>query len=95
MSLITERLNRLRANPGVADDFPGNLTARERQVLDAMAEFGSRKIAADRLGITVTTLGDHLKSCSAKASASCAVLLVARYLKATLGSNSSAGGAAA
>jgi len=64
--------------------FPGNLTRREREVIEALAEYGCRKLAAWKLGIAECTLKDHLKVCNRKAGVRSALHLVARYLKATL-----------
>lgn len=76
-------INLLKARVDTSE-FPANLTARERQIIETMAEVGTRKIAADKLCISIPTLSDHLKACNIKAGAHCSVVLVARYLKATL-----------
>ena len=75
-------LRRLRATVQTGN-FPANLTTSERACVEAIAEFGCRKVAADRLCISLNTLGDHLKAAAIKAGVNKTVVIVARYLKAT------------
>lgn len=74
-----QTLARARSAP-----FPKNLTDREREVIEVLSRVGSRKGVANTLGISVGTVGDYLKACNLKAEVRCSVVLVARYLRATL-----------
>lgn len=65
--------------------FPASLNARERQAIESYAEHGTFKGAARAMGLSEYTISDYLKTARLKANAHETVVLVARYLKATLG----------
>lgn len=79
-----DNIARARANH-TPSNYPSNLTPRERQVVAAMAEFGSRKVVADRLHISESTLSSHLRVIGVKSGSPSIVLIVSKYLRATLG----------
>ena len=53
------------APPPVADPFP-ELTAREREILDLLAEGLRNSVIATRLGLSPKTVANHLSATFAK-----------------------------
>lgn len=64
--------------------FPDNLSDTERLTVEAIAAHGTCKGAARVLNLSPFTVADHLKSARTKANAHDTVVLVAKYLRATL-----------
>ncbi len=50
-------------------DRPFGATPREAEVVEACADYGFRKIAADELGVTLSTIDEHLGNLRRKAEA--------------------------
>lgn len=63
-SIARHLIGALRRPPGHAEDSP--ITAREAQVLAAVAEGASHKEVATRLGLSTHTVNNHIKNVYAK-----------------------------
>ena len=64
-------------------EFPGSLTTRERQIIEAYATHGTFKGAARAVCLSEHTVADYIKAARKKAGVQESVVLVARYLMET------------
>jgi DNA-binding NarL/FixJ family response regulator len=89
---IAGRMLRFFAQPSPAvDPFP-ELTAREREVLELIAEGLNNTTIAVRLGLAAKTVGNHISSIFAKLQVSGRSEAIARARESGLGPPGSAGG---
>lgn len=62
--------------------FPRNLSSREREVVEAIAEHGTQKAVANLLGISHHTVNDCVRMAFVKSGVNNVTVLVARYIRA-------------
>ncbi len=62
MERVTERLERIQAQPSTAPAYPDGLTQREVEVLGLMAIGKTDRAIAEELIISINTVGNHVRS---------------------------------